>query len=201
MNCLQNFVIGPHDEKTDFVLMSEKATNLDKADFLDTGYPVSEQLYPRKIDKEGSSSGKGKRPRWDTGYLKAHGTDKGKPIDFDDEEEEDAADVPLSQIPITPRAAIASTLQPTDSDLRGSSDTSAPGMETPNSSQRIRGKRKIDVTDDPSQALVKLVTTMNARMENWEERQVARDREAWQRELDAREREREANRAREGTEG
>jgi hypothetical protein len=65
-------------------------------------------------------------------------------------EEDDTAN-----FPVTTRAAIASSSQRTNSDLCKSCHTSVIGMETPNSSQRVRGKKKIDVADDPNLALVK----------------------------------------------
>lgn len=133
------------------------AKELDKADFLHTGYPVDKDTYP------GGSSGRAKRPRWDTTYLQSQRTTQDKSIKIDSEDdvdEDDTGDLPLSQNP-TPRTAMASSGLPTDSDLRGSCDTSAPCMETPNSSLRVRGKKKIADLDDPNLALVKLVTSMS----------------------------------------
>lgn len=60
MSSLENYTIGPHEETEDFIMMFEKSINFDRADFLESGYIMKEEMYARRMDKEASSSRKGK---------------------------------------------------------------------------------------------------------------------------------------------
>ena len=60
MNSLEHFVIGDEKSSQSFVDLITKSENLDKDDFLETGYFVDDSIFERKYGKGSSSTRQGK---------------------------------------------------------------------------------------------------------------------------------------------
>ena len=60
MNSLEHFVIGDEKSSQSFVDLTTKSENLNKDDFLETGYFVDDSIFERKYGKGSSSTRRGK---------------------------------------------------------------------------------------------------------------------------------------------
>src|ERR1700734_3604310 len=100
MSCVNAFAVGPSEESTDWKDIAKAALTLNKADFVDGGYPVDERRFERVRGKQttASSSKRKRNPSLDSGL----GRDANQPIPLSDAETSDTKPSNDAMITLTP---------------------------------------------------------------------------------------------------
>ena len=140
MNSLEHFIIGDQKNSPSFLDLTKKSENLDKYDFLETGYFVDDSIFERKYRKGSTSTRRGKEKVALEDDEPLH-MEPVVNLDCDDD-----GDLRWTQedIHMTP----GSTSVPNRDDIRVSLASSAYRLCTPHDSPRVSQKCKHDSADE-----------------------------------------------------
>ena len=140
MNSLEHFVIGDEKNSQSFLDLTTKSENLDKDDFLETGYFVDDSIFERKYGKGSSSTRRGKEKVAPADDEPLHTEPIGN-LDYDDDGDLRCTQEDIHMIP-------GSTSVPSRDDIRVLLTSSADRLRTPHDSPRVSQKRKYDSADE-----------------------------------------------------